>query len=200
MLRKYFIMGSQNCDRDPLYILKEAAEAGITSFQFREKGADSLSGKEKLQFGKLLRDICREYNIPFIVNDDIDLVELLDADGIHVGQEDMSPESLRKRFPDKWIGLSISNKKELANSPLEVINYIGAGPVYPTATKDDAKQAVGTEWISYLKSEYPQIPVVGIGGITIENAQAVLDAGADGVAVISAIAKAGSIKHAVKHL
>lgn len=121
-------------------------------------------------------------------------------DGIHVGQGDMSPETLRKRFPDKLIGLSISNKAELENSPIHVIDYIGAGPVYPTFSKADAKEAVGTEWISYLKEHHPNIPVVGIGGITTDNAQAVIDAGADGVAVISAITKAASIKYAVKNL
>lgn len=74
-LRKYFIMGSQNCDRNPVEILKIAAAAGITAFQFREKGEGSLTGNKKLELGKQLRNICSEHNIPFIVNDDIELVD-----------------------------------------------------------------------------------------------------------------------------
>lgn len=193
-------MGSQNCDRDPIAILKTAAEAGITAFQYREKGTDSLSGKEKLQLGLLLRDVCRDYNIPFIVNDDADLAEALDADGIHVGQDDFSPKELRERFPDKLIGLSISNERELDSSPVQFIDYIGAGPIFETSSKDDAKEVVGPEWITTLKKRLPDIPIVGIGGITPENAQQVLDAGADGVSVISAITKSANIKRVVERL
>lgn len=200
ILRKYFIMGSQNCDRDPIAILKKAAEAGITAFQYREKGTDSLSGKEKLQLGLLLRDVCRDYDIPFIVNDDTDLAEALNADGIHVGQDDRSPKELREKFPDKLIGLSISNESELDNSPVQFIDYIGAGPIFETPSKEDAKKVVGTEWITVLKNRLPNIPIVGIGGITPENAQEVLDAGADGVAIISAITKSANIKRAVNKL
>src|SRR5690625_6041185 len=80
-LRKYFIMDSQNCDRDPVEILNEAVTAGITAFQYREKGHAALTGHAKLELGKQLREICASHQIPFIVNDDIELVEPLDADG-----------------------------------------------------------------------------------------------------------------------
>src|SRR5690625_3128742 len=106
-LRKYFIMGSQNCDRDPVEILREAASAGITAFQYREKGDGSLTWKAKLELGKQLREICSAHQIPFIVNDDIELVEPLQADGIHVGQDDLSVKELRRMLPDKIIGLSV---------------------------------------------------------------------------------------------
>lgn len=200
ILRKYLIMGSQNCDRSPVEILEAAAKAGITAFQYREKGAGSLSGDEKLELGKQLREICREYNIPFFVNDDIDLVEPLDADGIHVGQDDISVTYLRGRFPTKLIGLSVSNADEVANSPMKLVDYIGAGPMYSTSTKEDAKSAVGPEWIFQLRKQFPNLPIVGIGGITTSNAKTVIEAGADGVAVISAITKAGNITGAVESL
>jgi len=199
-LRKYFIMGSQNCDADPTEILTTAAKAGITAFQFREKGEGSLSGDAKLELGKQLRAICRQYRIPFFINDDIELAHLLEADGIHVGQDDLSAETLRERFPDKIIGLSISNGHELNNSPIHAVDYIGAGAVFTTHSKSDAKEAVGLEWIRKLRSEYPNLPIVGIGGITTENAGDVLRAGADGVSVISAIAKAENITEAVQKL
>src|SRR5699024_11163794 len=130
------------------------------------------------------------HRIPFFINVDIDLVELLDVDGIHVGQEDMSVKEIRKQFPDKVIGLSISNDQELQQSPLDVIDYVGAGAVFSTTSKVDAKNAVGLEWIQTLRSKYPPLPIVGIGGINSANAQTVLEARADGVTVISAITQA----------
>src|SRR5690625_1138553 len=188
-LRKYFIMGSQNCNRDPEHILQKALEAGITAFQFREKGKGALVGEEKLKLGKKLRHLCFTHQIPFFINDDVELAEILDVDGIHVGQEDTDVEVIRTKFPDLIIGLSVSNRKELESSSIHLIDYVGAGPIYATHTKDDAKQAVGTEWIRYLRQAYLHLPIVGIGGIHPENAHEVIEAGADGVAVISAITK-----------
>src|SRR5699024_8272886 len=199
-LRKYFIMGSQNCNRDPVEILKEAIVGGITAFQYREKGTGSLSGKAKLELGRKLRDICHKNDVLFFINDDVDLVETLDADGIHVGQDDMPIEQIRERFPDKIIGLSISNMEEVKPSPMKLVDYVGAGPIFTTSTKEDAISSVGLEWIKTLKDKFPLLPVVGIGGINPENARSVIQAGADGVSVISAITKAKNIKGAVKQL
>ena len=199
-LRKYFIMGSQNCDQDPCEVLRCAAAAGITAFQFREKGAGSLIGNAKLELGKQLREICHQYNIPFIVNDDVEMVDILEADGIHIGQDDPPADELRKLFPEKIIGLSISNDSEADKSPISLVDYIGAGPVFATNTKTDAKSPVGLGWITSLKEQYPDLPIVGIGGITTKNAASVIEAGADGVSVISAITKAETIKNAVKRL
>ncbi|MBY7142154.1 thiamine phosphate synthase [Virgibacillus sp. NKC19-3] len=199
-LRKYFIMGSQNCDRDPAEILETAALAGITAFQFREKGKGSLTGEAKLKLGISLREICQRYNIPFIVNDDVKLGKSLDADGIHVGQDDQSVQAIRDLFPDKIIGLSVSNAREIASSPLSLIDYVGAGPVFATNSKIDAKKAVGVEWITALRKRFPTLPIVGIGGITTHNATSVIDAGANGVSVISAITQAENIREAVRAL
>lgn len=199
-LRKYFIMGSQNCDRDPVDILKEAISAGITAFQYREKGHAALKGHAKLELGKQLREICASHQIPFIVNDDIELVEPLEADGIHVGQDDLPVTEIRQLFPNKIIGLSISNANELKQSPISFVDYIGAGPMYDTSTKPDAKSAVGVEWIEVLRDQFPNLPIVGIGGINTDNAPAVLQAGADGVAVISVITKAANVIKAVEKL
>ncbi|API92805.1 thiamine phosphate synthase [Virgibacillus sp. 19R1-5] len=199
-LRKYFIMGSQNCDRDPKQILEEAIQAGITAFQYREKGQGSLSGFQKYILGKELRNICKQYDIPFFVNDDVELTQVLDADGIHVGQDDVNALELRQRFPNKWIGLSISNMQELQSSPLDHVDYLGVGPIFATTTKEDAKAAVGTDWIKQVKQLYPNMPIVGIGGISTENAASVLESGAEGVAIISAITKAKNINEAVAKL
>lgn len=199
-LRKYFIMGSQNCHRDPVQVLQEAIQGGITAFQYREKGMSSLSGDAKIELGKKLRTICLQNNIPFFINDDIDLIERLNVDGIHVGQDDIAVQQIRKTYPDILIGLSISNETELKNSPIDLIDYIGAGPVFSTSTKEDAKKAVGLTWIQTLKRKHPTVPLVAIGGVDSSNTPDILQAGADGVAVISAITKAEDIQQAVQKL
>src|SRR5699024_7455769 len=94
----------------------------------------------------------------------------------------------------KVIGLSISNDQELKQSPIDLIDYVGAGAVFSTTTKEDAKNAVGLEWIQTLRSKYPTLLIVGIGGINSDNAQAVLEAGADGVSAISGIKQAKNNK------
>ncbi len=193
-------MGSQNCDRDPAEILEAAAKAGITAFQYREKGPASLTSNAKLELGKQLRAICKQYQIPFIVNDDVELVELLDADGIHVGQDDQSVEELRLAFPTKIIGLSVSNMDEVERSPLDLVDYIGAGPIFSTTTKTDAKAAVGLEWIQTLRTQFPTLPIVGIGGINTMNASSVLQAGADGVSFISVVTQAEDIAVAIEEI
>lgn len=199
-LRKYFIMGSQNCHREPEIVLREAIDAGITAFQFREKGIGSLNGKEKVELGKRLRELCRDARIPFFINDDVELATLLDVDGIHIGQEDMKVEKVREKFPDLLLGLSVSNLTELENSPLHLVDYVGAGPVYDTVTKDDAKAAVGLEWITYIRKHYPKLPIVGIGGINTSNSSQVMEAGANGVSVISVIAQSKDIAKTVQAL
>lgn len=199
-LRKYLIMGSQNGTRSPVDILTEAIAGGITAFQFREKGKHALTGQAKLDLARQLREICRQNNVLFIVNDDVDLVNPLNADGIHIGQDDRPVEEVRKRFPSKVIGLSVSNQQEVGQSPLDLVDYLGAGPVFATITKPDAKQPVGTEWIKTLRKSFPHLPLVGIGGITTENAHSVIEAGADGVSVISAITEAKHIQAAVRQL
>src|SRR5699024_12272406 len=129
-----------NCNRDTVQILEEAIEGGVTAFQFREKGEGSLSGEDKLELGKQLRSICRNHRIPFFINDDMDLVELLDVDGIHVGQGDMSVKEIRKQCPDNGIGLSISNDQELKQSPIDLVGYAGAGAGAATTQNECAKK------------------------------------------------------------
>src|SRR5699024_3878990 len=144
--------------------------------------------------------ICLEHRIPFFINDDIDLADTLDVDGIHVGQDDMPIEEIKKLYPNKIIGLSISNREELNQSPVDLIDYIDARALSTKLHKKDAKEAVGLEWIKTLRSEYPDLTIVGIGGITADNAYSVREAGADGISVISAITEAENIKEVVRHL
>lgn len=200
-LKVYFIMGSPNCNANPTRVLKEAIEGGITLFQFREKGSGALTRGKKVELAKELQQLCREHQIPFIVNDDIRLAIELNADGVHIGQDDEPVKEVRNKIgSDKIIGVSVHNYDEAMTSLEGGADYFGIGPVFPTKTKEDAKPSNGTKLIEELRDKGLSIPIVGIGGITQENAGSVIQAGADGVSVITAISHAPSIIEATKGL
>jgi thiamine-phosphate pyrophosphorylase len=200
-LKVYFIMGSPNCKDNPTQVLQEAIEGGITLFQFREKGTGALTGNVKVELARELQQLCRKHQIPFIVNDDIDLAIELNADGVHIGQEDEPAAEVRKKIgQDKIIGVSVHSYDEAMNALKGGADYFGIGPVFPTKTKADAKPSNGTKLIEELRDRGVSIPIVGIGGITAENAGSVIHAGADGVSVITAISHADSVTEAAKKL
>lgn len=190
LLQVYFIMGSNNCQTDPLHVLEQAIKGGISLFQFREKGTGAFPGDEKVHFAKQLQTICKNYAIPFIVNDDVELALTLNADGVHIGQDDESAEEVRRKIGDKILGVSTHNVEEVEKAVAQGADYIGIGPIYTTTTKEDAKSAQGTTLIQEIRKKGIDIPTVGIGGITLENASPIIKSGGNGVAVITAISLA----------
>lgn len=200
LLQVYFIMGSNNCRKDPIQVMKEALDGGITIFQYREKGDGALIGEERYAFAKQLQSLCKEYNVPFIVNDDVELALELDADGVHVGQDDEGIRTVREKMGDKIIGVSAHTIEEARFAIENGADYLGVGPIFPTNTKKDAKAVQGTEGLRFFRENGVEIPIVGIGGITIQNAASVIEAGADGVSVISAISLADSPYNSTKRL
>ncbi|PAE39089.1 thiamine phosphate synthase [Bacillus sp. 7884-1] len=199
-LKVYFIMGSPNCRVYPAQVLREAIEGGITLFQYREKGTGAFTGDKKVELAKELQQICREHQIPFIVNDDIELAIALNADGVHIGQEDEPVKDVRKKIGDKIIGVSVHSYEEAMVAVDGGADYFGIGPVFPTKTKEDAKPSNGTKLIKELRERGLSIPIVGIGGITSDNAGTVIQAGADGVSVITAISHANCVTESAKEL
>lgn len=199
-LRLYFICGSQDIPegQDIHDVLQTALKAGITMFQFREKGPHSKQGEAKVELARSLFNLCQKFNVPFIVNDDVELAQRINADGIHVGQEDKAVAEFAEAFHEKIIGLSVGNITEYQNSDLSQVDYIGVGPMYATRSKSDAAEPVGTEMISQLRTYIKDFPIVGIGGINISNSKRVFDGGADGVSVISAIAQSDNITQTVQ--
>lgn len=199
-LRVYFIMGSTNCLKEPAEVLKEAIAGGITLFQFREKGDGALIGSQKFALAKELQGICKEHDIPFIVNDDIDFAIEIGADGVHIGQEDSPVKIVREQIGDMILGVSVHSTEEAMLAIKEGADYFGIGPVFPTKTKADAKPSRGTTLIEALRKDGWEIPIVGIGGISIENARSIVEAGADGISVITAISHANSPLEAARGL
>ena len=201
LLKLYFICGTTTCLGKDLYtVVEDALKGGITLFQFREKGKGALEGKEKLELAIKLKNLCKKYNVPFIVNDDIELALKIDADGVHVGQDDLGVDEIRKLMPNKIIGLSIGNEEELKQSKVEYVDYVGVGPVYVTQSKDDAGGAIGYEGLELMRKLLPQMPLVAIGGIQTQHIKDVMKTNVDGVSIISAISYSNNIENTVREM
>lgn len=201
LLKLYFICGTTTCLGKDLYtVVEDALKGGITLFQFREKGKGALEGKEKLELAIKLKNLCKKYNVPFVVNDDIELALEIDADGVHVGQDDLGVDEIRKLMPNKIIGLSIGNEEELKQSKVEYVDYIGVGPVYITQSKDDAGGAIGYEGLELMRKLLPQMPLVAIGGIQTQHIKDIMKTNVDGVSIISAISYSDNIEKTVREM
>ena len=173
-------------------IAKKVLAGGAGILQLRGKG---LSSKELLEQAREIREIAREAGAIFIVNDRADVALLADADGVHLGQDDLPIAKAREILGrEKLIGLSTHNLKQAIKAEFEGAAYIGFGPVFGTTTKAEAK---GLQALREIRKSV-NIPIVAIGGINIENVIDVISAGADAVAVISAIVKAGDIEGATR--
>ncbi|QGH33071.1 thiamine phosphate synthase [Gracilibacillus salitolerans] len=190
LLQVYFILGSNNTEEDPLYVLEEALKGGITLFQFREKGRGALEGVAKKQLAIQMKELCHQYRVPFLVNDDVPLALGVEADGVHVGQDDMSIHEVRKMVPSNWlVGVSSTNAEEAIQAKKDGADYIGVGPINSTNTKTDAKQPIGAEGLQEIRERVGDLPIVAIGGIRLGHVIRLVQSGADGVSVISAISQ-----------
>lgn len=190
-LKLYFICGTCDCPKGNfLEVLKSALAAGITCFQFREKGHSALKGEEKRALARQVKQLCSVYHVPLIIDDDVELALEIDADGIHLGQDDLAIKKARELFPDKILGLSVGTLEEYRKSDIDLVDYIGSGPVFPTISKSDADPAIGFEGLAKLRDVNPILPIVAIGGLKAQHVSEVMKAGADGVAIISAISRA----------
>lgn len=205
MLSVYFIAGTQDCEnKDLISTLEKALEAGITCFQLREKGKESLaSDEEQLKaLAVQCKKLCKKYQVPFIINDYVHLAIEVGADGIHVGQDDLDiHETINRVGKDKIIGLSTNTREEVQEAQmLEGIDYLGLGPVFPTGSKTDHHSPLGIDGLASIIEQNNAVPVVAIGGITEDDARDVLKTNVDGLAVISAISKSDDMSKTIRLL
>lgn len=178
-------------------VVRQAIAGGATALQLRWKTGPLT---EALHVGRVLRELCHRAGVLFIVNDRVDLALALEADGVHVGLSDLPVEEARRLLgSEAVIGFSPERLDQALAAEQAGADYLGVGPVFPTSTKPDAGPAVGLEHLRRIAAAV-RIPVVGIGGITAENAAAVIEAGAVGVAVISAVVGAEDIVAAATRL
>ena len=166
-----------------LKTIEEGIKGGVTVVQIREKTADTL---DFFNLALKVKEITRKYNVPLIINDRVDVALAIDAEGVHVGQSDMPCDVTRKLVgPDKIVGVSAATIDEARKAEKDGADYIGTGAVFPTATKDDAPKITKKDLKEIVDSI--NIPVVAIGGITLDNAHELIDTGIAGLSVVSAI-------------
>jgi thiamine-phosphate pyrophosphorylase len=173
------------------------AEGGASIIQYRQK--DPKTPAEMLAECREIRKITRDYGIVFIVNDFIDIAILSEADGIHVGQDDLPVPEVRKLAPDMMIGLSTHSPKQAQAALRAGADYIGVGPLFATHTKADVVDPVGLEYLEYVEANV-KIPYVAIGGIKAHNMREVLEHGAKTVALVTEIVEARDIARRVRYI
>ena len=163
--------------------VEEALKGGVTFVQLREKDLDE---ERFLEEAKEIKELCRRYQVPFVINDNVDIAQAVDADGVHVGQSDMEAGDVRARLgQDKIIGVSAQTVEQALLAESRGADYLGVGAVFATGSKADASE-VDHETVKAI-CQAVHIPVIAIGGITRENVGALTGTGVCGVAVISAI-------------
>ena len=176
-------------------VVTEMIKSGIKIIQYREK---FKSLREKLEEAKILCELCKKNNVLFIVNDHVDIALMVDADGVHVGQEDMPVSEIRKILgANKIIGLSTHSVEDADKAVLQDVDYIGVGPIFPTTTKD--RTAVGIEYMEYVEKNI-NLPYIAIGGIKEANLLQVVEKGARRIALVSEIVGADDIVEKVDSL
>ncbi|AGB49787.1 thiamine-phosphate pyrophosphorylase [Methanomethylovorans hollandica DSM 15978] len=192
----YLVTDSGLSKKGTLSDVQEAVAAGCRIVQYREK---NKSTKEMVAEASQIKSICGADAI-FLVNDRIDVALAVDADGVHIGQEDMPIDIARAILgADKIIGLTVHNISEAIEAERSGADYVGLSPIFDTATKSDAGTGIGTERIKDVKNAI-NIPVVAIGGINKQNCRSVIENGADSLVAISAVVCSDDVKRETQEL
>ena len=188
----------QRCRYGLVETVRRAVEGGVTIVQYR---SEQLSHEEQRREVLPLQAYLRSVGIPLIINDNVELAVEIDADGIHIGQDDMPvPEARKLIGANKILGLTVTTPEQMAEVNTELVDYLGCGPVFPTITKDDAPPPMGVEGWAELARMSP-LPVVAIGGLNKERTAAIRATGlAAGVAVVSYICAAENPTKAAQEL
>ena len=176
--------------------VEQALKGGVSFLQLREK---ELEEQAFLEEAKVIQELCKKYQVPFLINDNVELALAIDADGVHVGQEDMEAGKVREKLgPDKIIGVSARTVEEALEAQRQGADYLGVGAVFPTGSKADAVE-VDHQVLKEICSAV-EIPVIAIGGIGRDNVAQLKGSGICGIAVISAIFAQNDIEAAAREL
>lgn len=176
--------------------VEEALKGGATFIQLREKELDE---EHFLEEAKEIKELCRRYQVPFVINDNVEIALAVDADGVHVGQSDMEAGDVRAKLgPDKMIGVSAQTVEQAVMAEQNGADYLGVGAVFPTGSKADALEVSHDTLKAICKAV--KIPVIAIGGISKENILELSGSGICGIAVISAIFAKDDIEEAAREL
>jgi thiamine-phosphate pyrophosphorylase len=178
-------------------VILQAVKGGVSCVQLREKG---LSTRAFVEEAKRIKSLLSSFGVPLIINDRLDVTLAVEADGIHIGQEDMPCEVVRKFLgPNAIVGLSVETWSDVERAESLDVSYLGVSPVFETPTKTDIKGSWGLDGLARIRA-YSHHPVVAIGGINVSNAAAVIETGVDAIAVVSAICAAPNPFEVAKQL
>lgn len=194
----YLILDEQFCYHySPLAIAHMAIQGGVNMLQLRDK---SRTTQQFIQYAQTIKNSLSSYQIPLIINDNIEVAMAIAADGLHLGQQDLSyPEARRQLGENKIIGLTIENFSQAQQAQQWPVDYIGVGPIYQTASKPDAPLPLGTQQLLQI-CQYSRHPVIAIGGICDNTIRAVAQLPIKGIALINAICCATKPMQAAKVL
>lgn len=197
-LKLYLVTDRPAClGRDLFEVVEAAVTGGVRCVQLREK---TLSTRQFVELALAMKERLAPYGVALIINDRLDVALACGAQGLHLGQNDL-PVAMARRLlpPDRWLGLSVETLEQAELAAELDVDYFGVSPVFATATKTDTGEPWGLEGLARLRKLTPK-PLIAIGGIHLDNARAVMDAGADGIAVVSAICSAPSPGQAAQAL
>lgn len=202
-LRLYALLDPQRANGMPLpELARRVVAGGATLLQLRDKHG---STRRMVETAKAIKQALAESDVPLLINDRVDVALASDADGVHVGQEDMTPEDARRLLgPGAMIGLSIKTPEEAQAAPLEHLDYVCIGGVFATSSKDNPQAPIGLDGLrsraAIIRGRAADFPIGAIAGIDETNAGAVMAAGVDGVAVISALSMGDDPEAAARRL
>ncbi len=181
---------------NPLSFIEETLRHGVTMIQLREKGEHALHGEELNNFAESVLDVCKKYRVPMIVNDDYQLAESIQADGVHLGQDDFDYRRLSQYFSDKIVGLSVNNSSEFYNSDLTKVSYISVGKIF----ESDGGDTIGIKGLEKIHKLVGDFPTIATGGINGCNYRECLNTGADGIGVMRGIIDSEDIEGTIRQL
>ena len=194
----YLVISERDCAGRPLlWVAEEAIRGGVDIIQLREK---EMSRSSFLKQAHALKNLTDKFNIPLVINDVVDIAIAVEAWGIHVGQQDCPPSEIAEKFGDRLrIGWSLEDINQLESSQMKAVDHLGLSPIYATATKRDTITEWGIEGIRKIRSKTDK-PLIAIGRMNTNNAAAAVAAGANSVAVVSAICQAADPRAASEQL
>jgi len=202
-LRLYAIVDPEHTGGKTLAELaRQVAEGGATLVQLRDKRSDT---RPFIENAKAVQAALKPYGVPLVINDRVDVAMVVGAKGVHIGQTDMAAADARRLLgPKAIIGLSLKSHEHIAAAPLDLLDYVAIGGAYATSSKETTTRPVGLdgfrERVAAMRARAKDMPIVAIGGISAANAAPLLDAGVDGVSVISALSKPADSAAAAREL
>jgi thiamine-phosphate diphosphorylase len=196
VLKLYLVTGLKK-EENLFEIVKKALAGGVSLVQLRDK---KITDKDFIRLGEKLHKLTQASSVPLIINDRVHLLKKINAEGVHIGQDDMNPAKARKIIgPRKILGVSAKTISKINKAKIQGADYIGVGPVFKTSTKADAGPSLGLKALKKINKLSP-LPVVAIGGINKTNAPKVIRSGVKNIAVVSAIINSPDPEKAAKNL